>query len=81
MVRWLLLVALVVPLAAAQGTPSTDEQNATYEDENLAGDESVAGPPEMAYYVVVAAISLTVFGGLFWASRRYVKRRGSRPPP
>lgn len=76
------VLLVLAPVAVAQDTPSPDEQNATYDEDNLAGGESVAGPPEMVYYVVVAAISLTLFGGLFWASWRYARRRGSsRPPP
>ena len=75
---WPILLVLLVPAVAAQ---SNNTANGT-EGDTLAGEESVAGLPEFVFYVVVAALSLTVFIGLFVVSQRYARRkRGDRPPP
>lgn len=76
-VAWLLVIAASV---AAQANPIPSD-NATLDDENLAGEESVEGAPGIVYYVVIAAMSLAVFIALAVLSSRYRRDRGSRPPP
>lgn len=81
--RAVLVVAWVLALApgvAAQANPVPSD-NATLDDENLAGEESVEGIPGIVYYIVIAVMSLAVFIGLAVLSRRYQRKRGSRPPP
>lgn len=69
-----LAVALAAPVALAQ-----DDENLT--EPSLPGEESVEGASGIAFYVVVAVMSIAVFVGLAVLTSRYYARRGSRPPP
>ena len=81
----LALALLGAPLALAQGdgTPQPEADNDTQgAEDRLVDEESTIEDDEgIAFYVVVAVLSVGVFIGLAVLNARYRRQRGSRPPP